>query len=119
MNSFWSNLYDGLKDRRYAGLFLTSLAAFFGLLALAAVVFMIICASDLPEHYPYALPGVGLVAAAWTWRVMRRARADRRERLPYSPLSRDELRVARSKLRNGMAGPERPVPRVPDTDLRY
>ena len=94
MNPFWS-MYDSFKDRRYGGLFLTSLVVFFlGLLIFGTVI----CTLNLQEYFPYALPGVGLLAVAWIWRVVRRTRAGRRERLRYLPLSRDELRVARSKL---------------------
>jgi uncharacterized membrane protein YkvA (DUF1232 family) len=39
MNSFWSNLYDHAKDRRYALLFLLSLAGVvFGLLILPEIL---------------------------------------------------------------------------------
>ncbi|MDE3069039.1 MAG: hypothetical protein KGJ60_16025, partial [Verrucomicrobiota bacterium] len=47
------------------------------------------------------LPGVGIFAVALVWRTIRRLRARRRDRLTFSPLSRDELRKARSKLRKG------------------
>jgi hypothetical protein len=98
MNPFWPHLYDDSKDRRYAALFLTSLLTFFGLLILTAVIFALASTFGLQKYFPYALPGIGLLAVAWVCRAVRRARARRRERLQYSPLSRDELRVARSKL---------------------
>jgi hypothetical protein len=97
MSPFW-NMYDSFKDRRYGGLFLACLVAFFGLLIFVAIVFTIIYSSNLQEYFLYALSGVGLLAAAWIWMFVRRARAGRRERLRYLPLSRDEMRVARSKL---------------------
>jgi hypothetical protein len=93
MSPFW-NMYDSFKDRRYGGLFLACLVAFFGLLILGTVIFEL----NLQEYFPYALPGVGLLAAAWIWRCIRHARAKRQNRLRYASLSRDELRVARSKL---------------------
>jgi hypothetical protein len=80
MNSFWSNLYDTYKDRRYGVLFLASLVA----LALS----------------PILLPAMGLYFLGRGWSAFRLAREDRRNKLRYSPLSRDELRVARSKLLN-------------------
>jgi hypothetical protein len=78
MNSFWGNLYDTFKDRRYATLFLIALGA----LALL----------------PILLPVMGLYVLARGWSAFCLARANRRNQLRYSPLSRDELRKARSKL---------------------
>jgi hypothetical protein len=99
MNPPWSNLYDHFKDRRYAALFL---------IALAGLVLS-----------PVLLPMMGLYFLKRSWSAFCLARADRRNKLRYFPLSRDELRVARSKLRNGMKPINRPTPRVPDTFLKY
>jgi len=78
MNSLSSALYDSFKDRRYGVLFLLSLVA----LVLS----------------PILLPVLALYVLSWSWSAFRVARANRRIKLRYSPLSRDELRVARSKL---------------------
>jgi hypothetical protein len=78
MNSFWGNLYDTFKDRRYAALFLV---------ALGALVLL-----------PILLPVMGLYVLERAWSAFCLARANRRNKLRYSPLSRDELRKARSKL---------------------
>ncbi|MGA3142325.1 MAG: hypothetical protein ABSF10_04690 [Verrucomicrobiota bacterium] len=78
MNSFWGNRYDTFKDRRYAALFLIALGA----LALL----------------PILLPVMGLYVLARGWSAFCLARANRRNKLRYSPLSRDELHKARSKL---------------------
>jgi len=99
MNSFWGNLYDTYKDRRYGILFLAS----FGGLVLS----------------PILLPMMGLYVLGRGWSAFCLARDNRRNKLRYSPLSRDELRVARSKLRNGMKPIHRPAPRAPDTFLKY
>jgi len=80
MSSVSNILYDNFKDRRYGVLFLLSLAA----LVLS----------------PVLLPVLGLYALSRGWSAFRVARASRRNKLRYSPLSRDELRVARSKLLN-------------------
>ena len=80
MSSFCGNLYDHFKDRRYAALFL---------IALGALVLL-----------PILLPVMGLYVLARGWSAFRLARTNRRNKLRYSPLSRDELRVARSKLLN-------------------
>jgi uncharacterized membrane protein YeaQ/YmgE (transglycosylase-associated protein family) len=115
MNSFWTNLYDSFKDRRYGGLFLSTILAVIGLLVLGA-------ATGVFNHriyFPYMLPGVGLLVVSWIWRLVRQSRSDRRNKLRNGLLSRDELRVARSKLRNGMKPIHRPAPKAPDTFLKY
>ncbi len=78
MNPFWNSVYDSFKDRRYAALFLFALGAF--------------------VLSPILLPVMGLYFLGRGWSAFRLARANRRNKLRYSPLSRDELRVARSKL---------------------
>ena len=80
MNSVWSNLYDTYKDRRYGALFLVSL----GGLVLS----------------PILLPMMGLYVLGRGWSAFCLARSNRRNKWRHSPLSRDELRVARSKLLN-------------------
>jgi uncharacterized protein (DUF58 family) len=115
MNSHWSNLYDSFKDRRYGGLFVFSILAFIGLLVLGAAIGLF----NQQIFFPYLLPGIGLLAAAWIWRGLRRARVERKKRLQHSPLSRDELRAARSKLRNGMKPINRPAQQSLDTFLKY
>jgi hypothetical protein len=99
MNSIWDNLYDRFKDRRYGVLFLVSLVA----LVLS----------------PILLPVMGLYFLGRGWSAFRLAQENRRNKLRHSSLSRDELRVARSKLRNGMKPVNRPVPQAPDTFLKY
>ena len=78
MNSFWGNLYDRYKDRRYAALFLATLVA----LALS----------------PILLPMLGLYGLTRGLSALRLARANRQNQLRHPPLSRDELTKARSKL---------------------
>ena len=99
MSPFWGNLYDTFKDRRYAALFLVAL---FGL-ALSPVLVPVL-----------AIYGLSRAAGAWA-----RSRENRRNRWRRAPLSRDELRVARSKLRSGSPLVLRPVERVPDVNLKY
>lgn len=71
-----------------------SLAGFFALLIVGAIIHH----NDLDRYVAPALPALGLLLVAWGWKAIRQARARRRERLQRSPLSCDELRVARSKL---------------------
>jgi len=96
MSPLWSSLFEHLKDcGRDATLFVVTLAGLFGLLLLAVIA---------GEHDRYknlvpALPVIGAFAMVWTGLTIRRARARRREPWRYLPLSGDELRAARSKLR--------------------
>ena len=81
MSPFWNNLYDGFKDRRYAALFL---------FALGALVLS-----------PVLLPAMALCGLSRGVSALRHARENRRNKWRHAPLSRDELRVARSKLMKG------------------
>ena len=74
-----------------------SFTGLFGLLIVAAIIHN----TGLDQHLAPALPILGLVLLAWGWKAMQGVRASRRERLQRSPLSCDELRVARSKLVKG------------------
>jgi O-antigen/teichoic acid export membrane protein len=65
MNSFWDNLYDKFKDRRYGILFVLTLLAFVGLLILAVIIVAILCESNWEDYFLDALPGIGLLALAW------------------------------------------------------
>ena len=78
MSPFRGILYDTYKDRRYAALFLLTL---FGLILL-----------------PIILVAMTLYGVSQGWSALCRARENRRNRWRHAPLSRDELRVARSKL---------------------
>ena len=98
MNPFWNNWYDQFKDRRYGALFLSAILAFFGLLALGFFVNAVLRAFELEEYFPDVLAGIGLLGLAWGFFKFRQAQMRGRERSRHPPLSRDEVRVARSKL---------------------
>ena len=119
MNSFWGNLYDTFKDRRYGTLFLSVLLfiflGFLGLLKCGAIF----GEPGSGKYFGDILAGIGLLALTWGFLTFRRAQARRWEKLRHPSLSRDELRVARSKLRNGIKPINRPAPRAPDTFLKY
>ena len=115
MNSPWDYGYDTFKDRRYGAIFWSTLLTIVAAFVLGAVIGLY----NLQIYFPYMLPGIGLMVLACGILAFRRAQARRRERLRRGPLSRDEMRVARSKLRNGMKPSQRPAPRVPDTNLKY
>jgi hypothetical protein len=100
MNPIWSNLYDSIKDRRYAGLFFVIFFGLFGLLALVAAICGIVIEFDLQKYFLLALPGVGILIIALVWRTIRKARARRGEKFQRQEMARDEIHKARSKLVN-------------------
>ena len=87
-------LWNVWRCRRNANFFMLSLAGFFGLLIIVAIIRHL----DLDQYIVPALPALVLGLIAWSWRAIRQARARRGERLQRMPMSCDELRVARSKL---------------------
>jgi hypothetical protein len=107
MNPLWNNLYDSFKDRRYGALFLSAFVVLLGLLILGIAICAILRELNLAEYFPKALPGIIILGLAWGFLKFRQARIRSRERPLRGSLSRDELRVARSKLmkdqsRNGL-----------------
>lgn len=98
MNNFWASLFEHLKGcGQNATLFLVALAGLFGLVVVAAIIVH----SELRQYVIPALPWLGILLVAWAWHAIHRARARRRERMPHSPLSDDELTKARCKLEGG------------------
>lgn len=98
MNYFWGNVFEYFKERRYAAVFFGTLAGLVGAIALGALLIELIYAYDMEGYLIYALPGLALLFSAWVGHGLARARARRRDRYKISPLSRDELTKARSKL---------------------
>jgi hypothetical protein len=128
MNSFWDNIYDDVKDRRYGLLAFVTLLVSIGLLLLAIWIEAIVGTKEFFYGCLGLVPGIALVMAALAWRWIRAARRGRNERLKHSNLSRDELFKARSKLKNGMKPvkfrtvqrlPKEAAPQVRNTDLKY
>ena len=94
-------LWTTWRCRSNANLFMLSLVGFFASL----VVIAILIHTGVHRHLLPALPVVAIYFAIWTVRTWRRMLALRKERPEFGPLSRDELRKARSKLvkdRNGI-----------------
>jgi hypothetical protein len=124
MNSFWQNIYDDCKDRRYGNLFFASFFIALGLAGAVAAIGAITGSNNGPEILLALVPGVIVFAAGLAWRCYR-GRKRREEALKYANLSRDELAKARSKLKRQMnfkatTKPARRVtPRSPDTYLKY
>jgi len=95
MSPFWISLFDQLRHGgRNPAIFLVALACFFLLLGALALVLY----TALREFLLWALPFAAIPGLVWMACAVRRSRSERRRRLEFPPLSRDELRVARSKL---------------------
>jgi hypothetical protein len=119
MKSFWEEIYDSAKDRRYGFLFFATLLVFFGAVILGGVAYAIMGENGFQQFVVPALPGIGIFFIAFSYWRIRRMRKRRQERLKYATLSRDELAKARSKLRNKTKPMRRAALRAPDIDLKY
>ena len=96
MNFFWNYFFESAKERRNANVCVCTITVF---IAGGVAGCQLIEAFDLLRYLPLFLSGAGLLLAALIWRGFRQMRARRLDRYKSSPLSRDELAKARSKLR--------------------
>jgi len=103
MNSFWANVYDAVKDRRYGMLFFCTFFAVLALVVMSVITEQAIQANGWEDAWKtYVMPsliGIGVIAVGISWQMARKARKRRRQRLEWAALSRDEMDKARSKLR--------------------
>jgi hypothetical protein len=137
-SSFWNNIYDDAKDRRYATLFVTTCLFAIGLITLIIVPLteMVANLRDVVTGYPKSseIPVIclfllaGVLFSAAVVLGQRRGRKTHCGQIKCSRLSRDELLKARLKLKRQMQpvksrAVERPrkllAPRAPDIDLKY
>ena len=88
-------LWTVWRCRSNANLFILSLAGFFASL----LVIGILIHTGLYQHLLPVLPVVTVGFAIWTARTWQQMRALSRTRAECGPLSRDEFRKARSKLK--------------------
>jgi len=93
MNFFWGNVFEYFKDRRLGSIFFGTLGVILVILALAANFY-----KTLQENWRMVLAATGLLLLALIWREFRQMRARRLNRYKISPLARDEILKARSKL---------------------
>lgn len=100
MDFFWSNIFEHFKERRHAAIFLCALVIAITGLALGAIFCQVAGGLHyLLQGWPYILSGIGLLLAGIIWKVLRSRRAAKLNRYNSSPLSRNEIRKARSKLK--------------------
>ena len=94
----WSDVFEYFKDRRGPAVFLVALFLFFVVMLIGVSVFHGVSLEDLKQHWLFILTSALGLLAAIIWAALREVRARARNRYKSSPLSRDELRKARSKL---------------------
>jgi hypothetical protein len=98
MNFSWDNVFDFAKDRRFVPVFFITLAVLFGV---PLGVAFLVGTTSISDYFKYWPVIVGIFAAWFLiliGRAIIQARARRRDRYKISPLSRDEMTKARSKL---------------------
>ena len=98
MDFFPGNVFEYFKERRMAGMFFGTLLWLGTLLIVGFIGVRIIRAFELQKYATFAVPVLALLLMIQVARVVRQAQARRRDRYKISPLSRDELTQARSKL---------------------
>jgi hypothetical protein len=98
MNYFWGNFFEYCKERRNAAVFFGTLAVFFGLLVAGVIIYQVADGYNLLQYWPFIVVALSFCLLSVIWQGIRQARARRLNRYKTSPLSRDELRKARSKL---------------------
>lgn len=127
MYSFWSNIYDDVKDRRYGALFFSTLLMLFVSLGILALIGALTNGVGLvPALFLFVIIFTVALVCAVSNCIRRWKQHD--GSLNSSRLSRDELAKARSKLkketkaaafRTGRRPARLVITRVPDTDLKY
>lgn len=134
MNSFWKDAYNDEKDRRYGRLFFITLLIALPLAGIFAALGANLNSYQLQELCIIALPVIILTIIVLCWRWIHFERKNRKDRLKYAAMSRDELAKARSKLKSQMkpvkstkqiracekrVGERRVASPKPDTYLKY
>ena len=98
MNNSGSDWFEFFKDRRFVPVFFITMLVIFGV---PGVIGFLVDTTNLGDFLKY-WPVIAAVFAAWLLigvvRAFAQAQARRRNRYKVSPLSRDELNKARSKL---------------------
>jgi high-affinity Fe2+/Pb2+ permease len=99
MNFLWDNVFEYFKERRYGAIFFSALVAFLMVFFIGAVVIKLIIDNGFQDYLFFAVSVMGMLFLFWIAQGIARLRRRRWDRYKSSPLSRDELSKARSKLR--------------------
>ena len=92
------NWFEYFKDRRFVPVFFVTLMVLLPGIAAGGMLLRAAESNDLLKYWPDIVVIVSAVFIALICRAVVQARARRRARYELSPLSRDELSKARSKL---------------------
>jgi hypothetical protein len=92
------NWFDYFKDRRFVPIFFITLVVLFAGPLVIGIILQVAVSCDLLKYWPFAAAVTGVCLLILIGRGIAQARARRLNRYKSSPLSRDELAKARSKL---------------------
>ncbi|MGC9943061.1 MAG: hypothetical protein ABSE48_14620 [Verrucomicrobiota bacterium] len=95
MNFLWNQVFESTRERRNAAIFICAVVLFI----VAFIVGNVLAAFDLWRYWPLILVVIGLCGVVLIWNSIRQMRTWRLNHYKSTPLSRDELAKARSKLR--------------------
>jgi hypothetical protein len=114
MTPFWEGFTENFRNcGRSGAIFLVTIGLMGGVLLIAVMVDQI----KPNEFLTYVAAGFLSLGLFWMLNVIRRGRTRRSNPWKYRPLASDERRIARSKLKSVLKS--EPVPKPPDTDLKY
>jgi len=115
MSPFWSSFCHQFRQCGRSGTwFIATILALVGLPALAAFL----DAQGASQFIGPLFAGLTLIFGFWLFGLIRRAWKRRKDFWERRPLSSDEIRVARSKLKSAYP-PRTIIKPMPDTDLKY
>ncbi len=92
------NRFDYFKNRRFVPIFFITLVAIFAGPLVIGIILQVADSRDLLKYWPFVLMVIGLWLLVLIGRSLREMRVRRLNCYKTSPLSRDEMAKARSKL---------------------
>ena len=98
MNFPWNRVFEHHRERHRGALFFSGFVLFLIVVTIGIIVGQTVGVAEFQEGIAYAAAILGVLSLVWIFQIIRRARARRRDRYKISPLSRDEIGKARSKL---------------------
>jgi hypothetical protein len=98
MNYFWKSLFEAAGNRDPMGVACGILLKLIAGLAVVWVAYLLVCAAGLQEYLAYFLAGIAVYLCVRLVLGIQRLRARARDRYNSTPLSRDEIAKAKTKL---------------------